>query len=125
MTPYTLEIEQSSPGTWVVKVPAKFPLNVNDVNSFVDRTLANLAAVRFVRKNGPAATDKMFNVDEAENALQIEVRTQGEAVPQKITIGGPAGMDGYYARLEPSGRVVVLPKVPWEELLAEQKYFSK
>lgn len=124
VTPYTLELEQQSPGTWLAKVPADFPVNSNQVNTFVDRTLANLTAIRFVRKDGPAANDKMFQINDADNSLEIEIRLQGEA-PRKLTIGAAAGMDGFYAKIEPGNRMFVLTRLPWEELLAGQKYFAK
>ena len=67
-----------------------------------------------------------YKLEPKDGALDVILTVEGEKEPITLTLGGPAGMDGFYARSNkvPSD-VFVLPKPAFEAAKSKPAYFKK
>jgi hypothetical protein len=120
---YTLDLERQSSQTWTVKAPPDFKLNTSQVESFL-AALINIRAERFLGRQ--AGSKPEYKLDVKDGALEITIPVEGEKEPATLTIGGPSGGDGLYARSNKfPGEVFILPKGPFEGPKSKPVYFKK
>jgi hypothetical protein len=119
--PFTLDLERKSAQDWLVKAPADFKLNVPQAESLLT-SLAQLKAVRFLGKGVPKPEQKL---DLKDGALEIVLTLEGEKAPYTLTIGGPSGQEGYYARSNKlPDEIFIVPKGNFEQVKEKPAYFK-
>jgi hypothetical protein len=121
-SPFVLELERKSSQEWLAKNPPGFRVNSVQAENFVGG-LANLKAVRFL----PGIAGKPeYKLDLKDSALDVVITLDGEKEPYILTIGGPSGTEGYYARSNKlPNQLFVLPKGSFEQAKAKPAYFVK
>ena len=80
--------------------------------------------MHFLPPKGPVKPE--YKLDVKDGALEVVLFVDGEKEPIALTIGGPSGTDGFYARSNKvPGDVFVLPKGLFEPAKSRPAYFQK
>jgi hypothetical protein len=120
--PFTLDLERKTSQPWVVKAPPNYNLDSGKIEAFL-AGLTNLRAERFLGKITP---NPEYKLELRDGALEIVLTLDGEKEPYLLTIGGPSGTDGYYARSNKlPGEVFVVARAPFEQARSKPAYFQK
>lgn len=119
---FTLDLERKAANDWIVKAPPDFNLDAAKVESFL-ASLTDVRAVRFLGKSGPKPE---YKLDLRDGALEIGIRLEGEKDPLTLTVGGPSGTEGLFARSNKlPDEVFVLPRGNFDQVRSKPAYFKK
>ncbi len=120
--PHTLDLERKTSQNWVVKSPAEFKLDLSKAESFLSG-LSHVRAERFVADKSGAKPE--YKLDLKNGALEIAIKLEGEKEPYTLTVGGPSGIEGYYAKSNKlPGEIFLLPKGNFEQVKKMPGYFK-
>jgi Domain of unknown function (DUF4340) len=122
-SPFTIDVDKPAGKDWTVKAPPSYPLDTAKVNTLV-ANLANLKALRFIMPQGPPKPE--YKLEHKDGALEVMIAVEGEKEPITLTVGGPAGTDGLYARTNKlPADVFVIAKAAFEQMKSKPAYLKK
>jgi hypothetical protein len=122
-SPFVLELERKTSQEWTAKSPPGFAANSAQAESFM-AGLAHLKAERFIDHKGAAKPE--YKLDLKDGALEVYVTVEGEKEPLGLTVGGPSGTDGYYAKsTKLPNTIFVVAKGLFESAKSKPAHFKK
>ena len=122
-SPFTIDVDKPAGKDWTVKAPPNYPLDTAKVNTLVSN-LANLKALRFIMPQAPPKPE--YKLEHKDGALEVMIAVEGEKDPIALTVGGPAGSDGLYARSNKlPADVFVIAKAAFEQMKSKPAYLKR
>jgi hypothetical protein len=121
---FELLLERKSSAAWEAAKLKGFDVSNKVVGDFL-RTLSRLEAKQFVEVKGKAPAEYKLGADDPN--LKVEVKMEDGKTTYSLTIGA-ANKDktGYYASASTlPGVVFLLPREPFEQVVAGYSYFSR